>query len=192
MKKNKFTKIISTAVPLPMKNIDTDQIIPAEFLKTIDKKGLGNKLFFSWRKNKNFILNNKKYSGKILVAGYNFGCGSSREHAVWALKDYGFDVIISSYFADIFKNNALNNKLVPVQVSKKILKRIFEIIEKTPKIKITIDIENQKVSIPMNRLEEKFSIDQYKKNCLINGYDDIDYLISLKKEIINFETSLQI
>ena len=192
MKKNKFTKIISTAVPLPMKNIDTDQIIPAEFLKTIDKKGLGNKLFFSWRKNKNFILNNKKYSGKILVAGYNFGCGSSREHAVWALKDYGFDVIISSYFADIFKNNALNNKLVPVQVSKKILKRIFEIIEKTPKIKITIDIENQKVSIPMNRLEEKFSIDQYKKNCLINGYDDIDYLISLKKEIINFETSQQI
>ena len=126
------------------------------------------------------------------MTGYNFGCGSSREHAVWALKDYGFDVIISSYFADIFKNNALNNRLLPVQVSEKILKKIFEIIEKTPKIKITIDIENQKVSIPMNRLEEKFSIDQYKKNCLINGYDDIDYLISLKKEIINFETSLQI
>jgi len=192
MKKNKFTIINSTAVPLPIKNIDTDQIIPAQFLKSINSQGFGDKLFFAWRKKPNFIFNDKKYSGKILVTGYNFGCGSSREHAVWALKDYGFDVIISSYFADIFKNNALNNRLLPVQVSEKILKKIFEIIENNPKIKITIDIKNQKVLIPKNNIEESFDIDQYKKICLMNGYDDIDYLISLKKEIINFETSQRI
>jgi len=180
-------KIQSTAVPLPIKNIDTDQIIPAEFLKTINKKGLGDKLFFSWRKNKNFVLNNKKYSGKILVAGHNFGCGSSREHAAWALKDYGFQVVISSFFADIFKNNALNNRLLPVQISEKLLKKIFKIIGKNPKIKITIDIENQKILIPEDKIEESFILDQYKKICLMNGYDDIDYLIGLKKEIIKFE-----
>lgn len=179
--------ILSTAVPLPIKNVDTDQIIPAEFLKTIDKKGLGNKLFFSWRKNSKFVLNNKKYSGKILVAGHNFGCGSSREHAAWALKDYGFQAVVSSFFADIFKNNALNNRLLPVQVSEKLLKKIFEIIGKNPKTKITIDVEDQKISIPQNNIEENFEIDQYKKICFMNGYDDIDYLISIKKEIIKFE-----
>ena len=154
MKKNKITTIYSTAIPLPMKNIDTDQIIPAEFLKTIDKKGLGNKLFFSWRKNPNFVLNDKKYSGKILVVGYNFGCGSSREHAAWALKDYSFQAVISSFFAYIFKNNALNNQLLPVQVSEKLLKKIFEIIGKNPKIKIFIDIENQKLIIPKTILKK--------------------------------------
>jgi 3-isopropylmalate/(R)-2-methylmalate dehydratase small subunit len=192
MKKNKFTIINSTAVPLPIKNIDTDQIIPAEFLKTINKKGLGNKLFFSWRKNKNFVLNDKKYSGKILVAGHNFGCGSSREHAAWALKDYGFQAVISSFFADIFKNNALNNRLLPIQVSEKFLKKIFEIVGKDPKIEIMIDIENQKILIPKNKIEENFRIDQYKKICLINGYDDIDYLIGLKDKIIEFEKNKQI
>lgn len=192
MKKNKFTIINSTAVPLPIKNIDTDQIIPAEFLKTINKKGLGNKLFFSWRKNKNFVLNDKKYSGKILVAGHNFGCGSSREHAAWALKDYGFQAVISSFFADIFKNNALNNRLLPIQVSEKFLKKIFEIVGKDPKIEIMIDIENQKILIPENKIEENFKIDQYKKICLINGYDDIDYLIGLKDKIIEFERNKQI
>ena len=185
-------KIVSTAVPLPIKNIDTDQIIPAEFLKTINKKGLGNKLFFSWRKNKNFVLNDKKYSGKILVAGHNFGCGSSREHAAWALKDYGFQAVISSFFADIFKNNALNNRLLPIQVSEKFLKKIFEIVGKDPKIEIMIDIENQKILIPKNKIEENFKIDQYKKICLINGYDDIDYLIGLKDKIIEFERNKQI
>lgn len=185
-------KIQSTAVPLPINNIDTDQIIPAEFLKTINKKGLGNKLFFAWRKNKDFILNNKLFSGKILVAGHNFGCGSSREHAVWALKDYGFQVVISSFFADIFKNNALNNRLLPVQVSKQLLQKIFEIIEENPKIKITIDIKNQKILIPENKIEENFKLDQYKKICLMNGYDDIDYLISLKDKIVEFERNRQI
>jgi len=189
----KVTKIInSSAVPLPIKNIDTDQIIPAQFLKSIDNQGFGNKLFFAWRKKSSFILNDKKYSGKILVAGYNFGCGSSREHAVWALKDYGFDVIISSYFADIFKNNALNNRLLPVQVPEKILKKIFAIIGENQKTKIKIDIKNQKIIIPGKNVEESFFIDPYKKICLMNGYDDIDYLISLKKEIINFETSQRI
>lgn len=183
----KIKKILSTAIPLSIKNIDTDQIIPAEFLKTIDKKGLGNKLFFSWRKNKNFVLNNKLFSGKILVTGHNFGCGSSREHAAWALIDYGFQAVISSFFADIFKNNALNNRLLPIQVSEKILKKIFEIIEKNPKTKITIDIENQKIIIPENNVEESFFIDPYKKICLMNGYDDIDYLIGLKDKIIEFE-----
>jgi len=185
-------KIQSTTVPIPIKNIDTDQIIPAEFLKTINKKSLGNKLFFSWRKNKNFILNNKLFSGKILVAGHNFGCGSSREHAAWALKDYGFQVIISSFFADIFKNNALNNRLLPVQVSEKLLKKIFKIIEKNPKLKITIDIKNQKILIPENKIEESFIMDQYKKICLMNGYDDIDYLIGLKDKIIKFEKNRKI
>lgn len=185
-------KIISTGVPLPIKNIDTDQIIPAEFLKTINKKSLGDKLFFSWRKDNNFVLNSKRYSGKILVVGHNFGCGSSREHAAWALKDYGFQVVISSFFADIFRNNALNNRLLPVQVSAKLLKKIFKIIEKNPKTKIIIDLKNQKILIPENNIDESFNIDQYKKICLMNGYDDIDYLIGLKDKIIEFENNKQI
>lgn len=180
-------KIISTAIPLPIKNIDTDQIIPAEFLKATTREGFGNKLFYAWRKNRNFILNNKKYSGKILVAGHNFGCGSSREHAAWALVDYGFQVVISSFFADIFKKNALNNRLLPVQVSEKILQKIFKTINKDPKIKITIDLKNQQIIIPENNIKEYFYIDSYKKICLMNGYDDIDYLINTKDKIISFE-----
>lgn len=192
MKINKFTIINSTAVSLPIKNIDTDQIIPAEFLKVTNKKGFGDKLFFSWRKDKRFVLNDKRYSGKILVAGHNFGCGSSREHAAWALNDYGFQAVISSFFADIFKNNALNNRLLPVQVSEKLLKKIFKIIGKNPKTKIVIDLESQKILVPKNNIEESFYIDQYKKICLMNGYDDIDYLIGLKDKIIDFEKNSQI
>ncbi len=182
-----ITKIISTAIPLPLKNIDTDQIIPAEFLKATTRKNFGKKLFFAWRNKKNFVLNSKKFFGKILVVGYNFGCGSSREHAVWALKDYGFQVVISSYFADIFKNNALNNSLLPIQVSEKILQKIFKIINKDPKIKITIDLANQQIIIPEDNIKEYFYIDPYKKICLMNGYDDIDYVLSLKEQIISFE-----
>jgi 3-isopropylmalate/(R)-2-methylmalate dehydratase small subunit len=183
----KITKIISTSIPLPIENIDTDQIVPAQFLTGVIKTGFGNKLFYSWRKKKNFILNNKKIKGKILVAGHNFGCGSSREHAAWALVDYGFQVVISSFFADIFKNNALNNRLLPIQVSQKILKQLFLIIKKEPQTKITVDIENQTVSVLDKNLSEKFAINPYKKICFINGYDDIDYLISIKDSIINFE-----
>lgn len=183
----KIKIIRSTAVPLPIDNIDTDQIIPAEFLKSVTRRGFGSKLFFTWKKNQNFILNNKKYSGKILVAGYNFGCGSSREHAAWALKDYGFDVVISSFFADIFKNNALNNRLVPVQVSNILLSKIFKIINNDPKTILKIDLKNQQLSIPKNNIKECFDIDPFKKICLINGYDDIDYLISLKDRVIEFE-----
>jgi 3-isopropylmalate/(R)-2-methylmalate dehydratase small subunit len=188
----KIKKIQSTGVPIPIEDVDTDQIIPAQFLKAVTREGFGDKLFFSWRKDKSFVLNTKKYSGKILVAGRNFGCGSSREHAAWALSDYGFQAVISSFFADIFKNNALNNQLIPVQVSRKLLKKIFEIIEKNPKTKITINIENQKISIPENNIEEYFNIDPYKKICLMNGYDDIDYLISLKNKIIEFEKNTKI
>lgn len=187
MNKNKINIIKSTGVPLPIENIDTDQIIPARFLKKITKEGFGKNLFADWKQKKDFILNNKRFHGKILVAGRNFGCGSSREHAIWALVGYGFKAIVSSFFADIFKNNALNNRLLPVQVSEKILKKIFGIIGKNPKIKITVDIENQKIIIPENNIEESFFIDPYKRICLMNGYDDIDYLIGLKDKIIEFE-----
>jgi len=185
-------KIQSTAVPLMTKNIDTDQIIPAQFLKAVTREGFGNKLFFAWRKDPNFVLNNKKYSGKILVAGYNFGCGSSREHAAWALSDYGFQVVISSFFADIFKNNALNNRLLTIQVKESLLQKIFHLIKNHPKTKITIDIENQKIFVPAIDLEENFEIDHYKKTCLMNGYDDIDYLISIKDKILEFEKNKNI
>ncbi len=181
-------KIMSTAVPLPIENIDTDQIVPAQFLKSVTREGFADKLFFAWRKKRNFILNNKKYQGKILIAGYNFGCGSSREHAAWALVDYGFRVIISSFFADIFKNNSLNNRLLPVQVSESFLKKILSIVQDKPKTQITIDIENQKIIITDAHLEEEFDINLYKKNCFIQGLDDIDYLINLKGKITEFES----
>ncbi len=184
-------KIESTAVPLPTENIDTDQIIPARFLKSIDRKGFGENLFRDWRFDNNenpkedFVLNDKTYTGEILIAGNNFGCGSSREHAAWALKDYGFKAIVSSYFADIFKGNALNNGLLPIVVSPKYLSYLLQEVEKNPSTKITIDVQEQ--TIDVNGIKEAFDIDSYKKICLLNGYDDIDYLISRKSKIEAFE-----
>ncbi|HEY3429346.1 MAG TPA: 3-isopropylmalate dehydratase small subunit [Cyclobacteriaceae bacterium] len=192
MSKEKFTILTSTAVPLSIENIDTDQIIPARFLKATTREGFGENLFRDWRYNESgspkadFILNDSKYSGKILVGGKNFGCGSSREHAAWALYDYGFRVVISSFFADIFKNNALNNALLPVQVSDSFLKQLLEAVEKNPSIKITVDLQSQKVSLESGS-SENFEINAYKKICLANGYDDIDYLLSLNKEIKEFD-----
>ena len=189
----KFIKLQSTAVPLPIENIDTDQIIPARFLKATNKVGFGNNLFRDWRYDSNdtpinsFILNDNTYSVSILVAGDNFGCGSSREHAAWALADYGFKVIISSYFADIFKGNALNNGLLPIQVSPEFLKTILASIQENPVSTLTIDLEAQTLWIDGSNLSESFEIDSYKKLCLINGYDDIDFLISQKEAIENFE-----
>ncbi|RAW02630.1 3-isopropylmalate dehydratase small subunit [Pseudochryseolinea flava] len=191
MAKEKFTTLKSQAVPLPIENIDTDQIIPARFLKATTRDGFGENLFRDWRFNnddtpKDFVLNDKKYTGKILVAGKNFGCGSSREHAAWAIHDYGFRVVISSFFADIFKNNALNNATLPVTVSEDFLKKTFAAIEKNPATVITVDLENQKVSLE-DGTSESFDINAYKKTCLANGYDDIDYLLSLREEIKQFE-----
>lgn len=189
----KFKKLSSTAIPLNIENIDTDQIIPARFLKATDKLGFGDNVFRDWRFNKdgslneNFILNNSTYSGEILVAGNNFGCGSSREHAAWALAGYGFKVVVSSFFADIFKGNALNNGLLPVQVSKEFLEILFQNISQQPDTQILVDLENQFISIEGTDHKEFFEIDAYKKTCMINGYDDIDYLISKKDLIIKFE-----
>ncbi len=188
-----INKINSTTVPLNQENVDTDQIIPARFLKATSRDGFGENLFRDWRYNsdgtpkKDFILNDPTYSGKILVAGKNFGCGSSREHAAWAIKDAGFDVVVSSFFADIFKNNALNNFLLPVTVSEEFLQKAFAAIEKDPKTTIAVDLEAQTISV--TGTTEKFDINNYKKTCLLNGYDDIDYLLSLKSEIENFEKS---
>lgn len=193
----KFTKLESTAVPLPVENIDTDQIIPARFLKVTNKIGFGNNLFKDWRYTKdetpieNFVLNNPNYSGTILVAGDNFGCGSSREHAAWALTDYGFKVIVSSYFADIFKGNALNNGLLPIQVSPEFLKLLLKEIENDPKCTVVVDLENQTIEIKDSNFKESFEIDAYKKLCMINGYDDIDFLISNKDKIEAFEAARQ-
>ena len=191
----KFTTLHTTAIPLPIENIDTDQIIPARFLKATDKKGFGDNLFRDWRFDKsgelntNFALNKDKYSGSVLVAGDNFGCGSSREHAAWALIGYGFKAIISSFFADIFKGNALNNGLLPVQVSVDFLKILMETIQNCPSIKIKINLEKQTIAVKDKELSEYFDIDPYKKTCLINGYDDIDYLLSCKEKIEVFEAS---
>lgn len=192
MSKEKFTTLKSTAVPLPIENIDTDQIIPARFLKVTTREGFGENLFRDWRYDDagnpkpDFVLNDGKYSGKILVAGKNFGCGSSREHAAWAIVDAGFRVVISSFFADIFKNNALNNALLPVQVSDAFLKRIFDALERNPAAIIVVDLDAQKVMLE-DGTSENFDINPYKKTCLINGYDDIDYLLNLKDEIRQFE-----
>lgn len=192
MAKEKFITLKSQAVPIPTDNIDTDQIIPARFLKATTREGFGENLFRDWRYNSDntpkaeFPLNNPMYSGKILVAGKNFGCGSSREHAAWAIYDYGFRVVISSFFADIFKNNALNNALLPVQVSDGFLKKIFSCIEKNPGTQITVDLSQQKITLE-DGTSESFEINPYKKTCLMNGYDDIDYLLSLRDEIKHFE-----
>ena len=192
MSKEKFTTLKSSAVPLAIDNIDTDQIIPARFLKATTREGFGENLFRDWRYNNDqspkaeFALNDAKYTGKILVAGKNFGCGSSREHAAWAIYDHGFRVVISSFFADIFKNNALNNALLPVQVSDGFLKKNFAAIEKNPKTTITVDLTEQKITLE-DGSSESFDINPYKKTCLANGYDDIDYLLSLRDEIKHFE-----
>ena len=192
----KFNILESTCVPLPVENVDTDQIIPARFLKSITREGFGKNLFRDWRYNKSgrpdgaFVLNNPDYSGQILVAGKNFGSGSSREHAAWALFDYGFRVVISSFFADIFKNNALNNGLLPVQVSENFLQTLFITIQKKPETRVKIDLPSQEISLPEKTgLFEKFEINPYKKMCLLNGQDDIDFLISKKDKIIAFENN---
>ena len=196
MSKDKFTTLKSTAVPLPVENIDTDQIIPARFLKATTREGFGENLFRDWRYDSNnnpvkeFVLNNPKYRGKILVAGKNFGCGSSREHAAWAIYDYGFRVVVSSFYADIFKNNALNNGLLPIVVSDKFLQQMLTAIEEKPSNEIVVDLGNQILQV--GSVKEKFEINQYKKNCLINGYDDIDYLLSLNAEIREFDKSLSV
>jgi len=189
-------KITSSTVPLNMENVDTDQIIPARFLKATSRDGFGDNLFRDWRYNsdntpkKDFVLNNPTYHGKILVGGKNFGCGSSREHAAWAIKDAGFDVVVSSFFADIFKNNALNNFLLPVTVSDAFLEKVFAAIEKDPATIIAVDLATQTISLPATGDTEKFDINNYKKTCLLNGYDDIDYLLSIRGEIEKFEHSL--
>lgn len=188
-------KINSTFVPLTEENVDTDQIIPARFLKATTRDGFGKNLFRDWRYFNNdegqpkmdFILNQPEYKGSILVAGKNFGCGSSREHAAWAIKDFGFNVVVSSFFADIFKNNALNNGILPVQVSDEFLHKIFELENGST---LSIDVKTQTITIDKTGESEKFNINHYKKTCLLNGYDDIDYLINIKDEIANFEKTL--
>jgi 3-isopropylmalate dehydratase, small subunit len=192
MSYDKFTILKSTAVPLPIENVDTDQIIPARFLKATERKGFGDNLFRDWRYNsddtpkKDFVLNNPIYSGKMIVGGKNFGSGSSREHAAWALYDYGFRAVISSFFADIFKNNSLNIGILPVQVSEAFLDKIFKAIEADPKAEIEVNLPEQTVTILVTGEKEGFVINGYKKHNLINGFDDIDYLQAMKEEIKTF------
>lgn len=189
----KFKTLTSTCVPLPIENVDTDQIIPARFLKATDKSGFGDNLFADWRYNKDktpkpdFVLNDPTYSGSILVAGKNFGSGSSREHAAWAVAGYGFKVVVSSFFADIFKNNALNNGILPVVVSPEFLADIFKSISETPKATLTVNLERQTITNDATGKTESFEINPYKKECLLNGLDDIDYLLSKKELIEKFE-----
>ena len=200
--------IKSTVVPLNIENVDTDQIIPARFLKATNREGFGKNLFRDWRyinddesqPKQDFVLNNKSYNGKILVTGKNFGCGSSREHAAWAIKDYGFDVVVSSFFADIFKNNALNNFLLAVTVSEKFLQKIFDAVHADPTTEVEVNLEQQTIKLldspkapsPSGQGVggEAFEINSYKKTCLLNGYDDIDYLLNSKEDIIKYENSL--
>ena len=189
---DKFTILTSTCVPLPIENVDTDQIIPARFLKAIERKGFGDNLFRDWKFNSDntpkndFVLNNPTYKGKILVGGKNFGSGSSREHAAWSIYDYGFRCVISSFFADIFSANCLNIGVLPVRVSEEFLNVIFESIYNNPTVELFVDLPNQVVRIPELNLSESFNINDYKKNNMLNGYDDIDYLINMKKSITDF------
>lgn len=189
---DKFTKLKSTCIPLPIENIDTDQIIPARFLKAIERKGFGDNLFRDWRYNsddtqkKDFVLNNKKFDGKILVGGKNFGSGSSREHAAWAIYDYGFRCVISSFFADIFRGNCLNIGVLPVQVSAEFLDKIFQVVFDDPKSEIIVSLLDQTVTIVKLNISEPFEINSYKKNNMLNGYDDIDYLVNIKDTIKKF------
>ncbi len=187
-----FNILSSRAVPLPIENVDTDQIIPARFLKATERKGFGDNLFRDWRFNQDdtpkadFVLNDSTYSGKILVGGHNFGSGSSREHAAWAIYDYGFRCVVSSFFADIFRNNCLNIGVLPVQVSAGFLAQIFEAIENDPTTSLTVDLPSQKISLGAEMGSESFEINSYKKENMLNGYDDIDYLNNIKTEIQNF------
>ena len=189
----KFIHLKDTAVPLEVENVDTDQIIPARFLKATDKAGFAENLFRDWRYDEQgqeipgFVLNDSKYKGSILLAGDNFGCGSSREHAAWALAAYGFKVVVSSYFADIFKGNALNNGLLPVQVSPAFLEDLFRAVTKDPSEELVVDLEKQQIYLSGKKDIEHFEIDPYKKTCLLNGYDDIDYLLSKLDSIKKFE-----
>jgi len=193
MSKEKFNILESTCVPLPLENVDTDQIIPARFLSATSREGFGDNLFRDWRylkngeKNSEFVLNNSRFSGKILVAGKNFGSGSSREHAVWAIYDYGFRAVISSFFADIFMGNSLNNGLLPIVVSEEFLKKLLELIQNDPSEKIKIDLEKQTLSILSAGDSVSFAINPYKKECMINGLDDIDFLLSMKDSIRSYE-----
>ncbi|MNI14967.1 3-isopropylmalate dehydratase small subunit [compost metagenome] len=193
----KFETLTSQVVPLPIENIDTDQIIPARFLKATTREGFGDNLFRDWRfdtdnqPKTDFVLNNPTYTGKILVAGKNFGCGSSREHAAWAIQDYGFDVVISSFFADIFKGNALNNGVLPIQVSEEFLAKIFELVHQNPTTAIIVDLEKQTVMLTETGDQFEFEINPYKKSCLINGYDDIDFILNQKDSIEAFEANRQ-
>lgn len=195
MAKDKFNTLVSTAVPLPIENVDTDQIIPARFLKATTREGFGENLFRDWRYDKNnqpistFVLNNATYKGQILVAGKNFGSGSSREHAAWAIYDGGFKVVVSSFFADIFKGNALNNGLLPITVSEAFLVKIFAAIDKDPKATFEANLEKQTFTILATGEKESFEINSYKKECMINGFDDIDYLLNIKDKIQAFETA---
>ena len=191
--KQKFDIITSTCVPLPLENVDTDQIIPARFLKATDKAGMGENLFRDWRYDADgklkdgFVLNDPSYGGVILVAGKNFGCGSSREHAAWAIDGAGYRAVVSSFFADIFRNNALNNGLLPVTVSEQMLAAIFAAVESNPKTEIKIDLPAQTIEIVGTEHKESFEIAPYKKQCLVNGYDDVDFLVSIRTEIEAFE-----
>lgn len=189
----KFKQITSTCVPLPIENVDTDQIIPARFLKATTREGFGDNLFADWRYHKDgspktdFVLNDSTYFGEVLVAGKNFGSGSSREHAAWALGGYGFKVIVSSFFADIFQNNALNNGILPIVISETFLQKLFKDIENNPATTVTVDLVNQKVTNNASDESESFDINSYKKNCLLNGLDDIDFLLSNKDKIEQYE-----
>ena len=191
--RNKFTTLISKAVPLPIENIDTDQIIPARFLKATTREGFGENLFRDWRYEKDgspkqdFVMNSPIYNGEILLAGKNFGCGSSREHAAWAIEGAGFRAVVSSFFADIFRNNALNNGLLPVTVSEQMLAALFDSVKKNPATEIKINLEEQTIEVVGSSLKESFDIAPYKKQCLMNGYDDVDYLVSIREEIEKFE-----
>lgn len=193
----KIDIITSSCIPLPQENVDTDQIIPARFLKAVSREGFGENLFRDWRYDKtgqpiaDFVLNNPQYSGTVLVAGKNFGSGSSREHAAWAIAGYGLRVVVSSFFADIFKNNALNNGVLPVVVSDSFLADLFSHIQSDPKSTVTIDLLNQTITDNASGASEYFEINPYKKNCLLNGYDDIDYLLSKKRDIEDWEEKHQ-
>ena len=193
MKKEKFSILTDSCIPLPLENIDTDQIVPARFLKATTREGFGDFLFRDWRFDKegnkieSFVMNNPKYSGRILVAGKNFGCGSSREHAAWAIADYGFRVVVSSFFADIHKNNELNNFVLPVVVSEEFLKELFASIEQNPDTQVTVDLPQQTITNNATGKSEQFEINGYKKHCLMNGLDDIDFLLSNKDKIEAWE-----
>jgi len=198
MPKEKFDILESTCVPLPLENVDTDQIIPARFLSATSREGFGDNLFRDWRytkageKNTEFVLNNPKFSGKVLVAGKNFGSGSSREHAVWAIYDYGFRAVVSSFFADIFRNNSLNVGLLPIVIPEELLKKLLDLIQKDPSTKVKIDLEKQSFTIPATGDKVRFEINPYKKECMLKGLDDIDFLLSMKELITGYETNKSI